>query len=293
MSRLRIPNFLYSRTAHLVDAFCEVADLHGFSREEAERLFRILPLEIKSAQTFFCTIGNRWRYDYGEEIDRLPGDQVVLGTHNCPEVGHLFLGLRAIASCFTDTELKTYIERLSPRAKHHEVLFELAPLIRISEGVTAKFEVAGLGPGNTTVDWLFTSPQAASPVALEVKYRYKDLVGHLEEMAPGVIGVEPEVRAGPADPAVLFKSLAKKFNPTDPRVRLQGGWIHAIIKVRRHELDKVFSGLDQERLHFAILNAWGPEAYLVARPDVDVDYLASLFALERSENFVVDEVASS
>jgi hypothetical protein len=158
MSQLRVPDFLYSRTAHLVDAFCEVAAVHGQSRQEAESLFRILPQETKSAPAFLDKIGTCWRYDYGDEIDRLPNNQVALGLHNCPEVEHLFLGIRAINVRFTEPELTSYLYRLSFPSKHHEVLFELAPLIRIGEEVLASFEVSGIGPGNTNVDWLFLPP---------------------------------------------------------------------------------------------------------------------------------------
>lgn len=291
MNSLRIPDFLYSRTAHLVDAFCEVAAAHGKSRQEAEILFRVLPLEIKSAPAFLDIIGNRWRYDYGDEIDRLPNGQVALGVHHSPEVEHLFLGLREITKRFTDSQLQSFLERLTPPSKHHEVLFELAPLIRVGDDVSATFEVAGLGPGNTTVDWLFVPPNQ-TPVVLDVKYRYKDLITHLEEIASGVGGSESDVKGGPADPSILFKSLVNKFNPANPRIQLQGGWIHATIKVRRHELDQVFSALDQERLHFGILNTWGPEAYIIATPEVEVAYLRNLFRLEDSDNFVVDEPTS-
>jgi uncharacterized protein (UPF0216 family) len=126
---------------------------------------------------------------------------------------------------------------------------------------------------------------------LDVKYRYKDVISHLESIAYGMSRSEPEVGGGPADPAILFKSLANKFNPSDPTVRLQGGWVHALIKSRRHELEQVFADLDQERLHFAILNTWGPEAHIIARPEVDVEYLRNVFRLEQSNNFVVDEAS--
>jgi membrane protease YdiL (CAAX protease family) len=105
MTRIRVPDFLHTRTAHLIDAFCEVAAAHGQSRQEAENLFRILPLEIKSAPAFLDAVSNRWRYDYGDEIDRLPGNQVALGVHHSPEVEYLFLGLREITKRFTNPEL--------------------------------------------------------------------------------------------------------------------------------------------------------------------------------------------
>src|SRR4029078_8684539 len=134
---------LVGEMSHLVDAFLKLAEKNGQEREEATALFKLLPQEVKSARAFSDKLTMRWRYDFGKPLEFHGSNQVLLGTHQWPEVEHLYLALRAMAQKVPSTALMKYLGRLADRSKHQEVLFEARPLFYLVEGTAAEFEVVG------------------------------------------------------------------------------------------------------------------------------------------------------
>ena len=77
----------------------------------------------------------------------------------------------------------------------------------------------------------------------------------------------------------------KKFEPTDPNLRLQGVWIITDIKQNEKLLSAAFAELNSNKVHFAILGDWKPDAYVLVRRAEDEQYLRDLFHVEKSARF--------
>jgi len=278
---------LVGETSHLVDVFLDVAERYGQECEEATELFKLLPQEVKSALAFFDTLTSRWRYDFGEPLEFQGSNQVLLGTHQWPEVEHLYRALRSMAQSVPATALIKYLGRLAARSKHQEVLFETRPLFYLAEGTAAEFEAVGCGKGNRTIDWRF-SPKGSVDVLVEVKYRIGDVVQHFGPMVPDLGAGKNIVRSGPGTPEPLFLSTYDKFLAASPSVRLQGAWIQSNIKVERAELIAYFLSLPSDLLHFAIVSNWGETGFLLSRGGVDRESIVRTFGLVEADNAIVD-----
>jgi hypothetical protein len=87
------------------------------------------------------------------------------------------------------------------------------------------------------------------------------------------------------DPAVLFRSLDKKFIAANPDERLQGVWIATHIQQNEDGLSTAFAALDPDKVHFTILGDWEPDIHVLVRRDADRDYLLELFAATPSRRF--------
>lgn len=276
--------------AHLVDAFLEVATQQGQERTDATELFKVLPLEVKSVPAFFDKLTSRWRYDFGEPLTLQGSDQVLLGTHQWPEVEHLYRSLWSMEQHLPKCAFLRYLERLSSRSKHQEVLFEARPLFYLAEGTGAEFEVVGYGKGNRTIDWRF-SPSYSPDILVEVKYRIGDVVQHIGPMVPYFNSGQEVVPWDRGRPEPLFASTSEKFMPTSLNTKLQGAWIHLNIKVERSELEAHFLSLHSDLLHFAVLSNWTETGLLLSRQGVDRELILSIFGLKESEDAVVTEPA--
>lgn len=285
MVKPNLPAFLYGETAHLVDAFCTVAAESNATRTDAEELFRLLPIEVKAAPAFVSKIGDVWRYEFGSPLEGMHEGRVAIGTHQFPEVKHLYLGAAAAVRHLDSEQLLEVLKRLADPAKHHGALFELAPITRIGSSVSVQYEVAGAG--NRTIDWQVT-PTTGIPVLLEMKFRIGDIVEHLRRLPPRTRAMETS-DPGPGDPSILFRDTVDKFLPNFPSDVLQGAWVHAHVKVPEPALRSHFESLPPEKLHFAILATWGPEAFIIARPEVATDSILELFHLEVSDDFVIKD----
>jgi len=102
----------------------------------------------------------------------------------------------------------------------------MIPGHKIDSAVAAQFEAPGQGVGNCTIDWVIKS-NGDRTVLLDVKRRTTDFIKHTERIGNELVAPKPD-----HDPALLFRSVEKKFEPTDPNLRLQGVWIITDIKRR-------------------------------------------------------------
>jgi hypothetical protein len=283
---------LVGETSHLVDVFLDVAEKYGQGREGATELFRILPMEVKSALAFFDQLTSRWRYDFGEPLELQGSNQVLLGTHQWPEVEHLYRALRSMEQNVPTPALLQYLKRLAERSKHQEVLFEARPLFYLAEGTAPEFEVSGYGKGNRTIDWRF-SPKGSVDILVEVKYRIGDVVQHIGPMAPGLDAGQDSVSSGPGKPEALFPSTFDKFLAVNPSTQLQGAWVYSNIKVKLADLVAYFLSLPEDQLHFAIISTWNETGFLLSRKGVDRERIMQIFGLVEGDEAVVDETAAN
>jgi hypothetical protein len=111
--------------------------------------------------------------------------------------------------------------------------------------------VEGWGVPHRTIDWLFERSPAV-PVLLEVKYRRKDLIRHLAQVAAANTEGTTDTPVPPSDPESLFKDTAEKFLPRTAAEGLQGAWIHSQIKQEESGLE-LLRRMDSQRLQFAFL----------------------------------------
>jgi hypothetical protein len=155
----------------------------------------------------------------------------------------------------------------------------MIPGYKIDSAVAARFEVAGLGVGNKTIDWVI-EPNGDRTVLLDVKRRTVDFIKQTERIGDETVAPEPN-----HDPALIFRSIEEKFASADPNVQLQGVWVVTDIKQNEKLLSNSFDALDSRKVHFAILGDWKPDAYVLARRGEDECYLRDLFHIENSARF--------
>lgn len=245
----------------------------------------MLPRVLRRAPCFLSRLTQEWLCEFGEPIDGLPGDSIATGTHMFPPIDRLLDVLLCARQRFSDREFEQYIRRLSDLSKHQDVLAEMLPVLRLDSAVEAEFEVAGHAEGNHTVDWRIRR-MAGPPVLLDVKHRIRDLIEGLGRICAGERDADGSAPAPTHDTGILFRSTAAKFKSRDSSQYLQGVWIVTQLMQECSKLNDTFGRIDSSRLHFAIINNWGEEAYILARETTHVRELASLFHLRLSERLV-------
>ena len=194
-------------------------------------------------------------------------------------MAHLFAALRCAHAHLPDAKRVDYLARLSDPETHHAILVEMIPVQKVDPAVSLEFEVAGLGAGNRTVDWV-VRPHDGRTVLLDVKKRTTDFIAQAEEMA-----IDTSAQRPIHDPALLFRSVEQKFMPADPLTQLQGAWICTDIKQDEKKLSLAFSALCADRVHFAILGDWESDAQVLVRRAEDRQYLLNLFRVTTSDRF--------
>jgi len=155
----------------------------------------------------------------------------------------------------------------------------MIPAHKVAPAVPVQFEVAGLGVGDRTVDWVI-EPEGERSVLLDVKRRTTDFIKQAERIDAEGAAPEPD-----HDPALLFRSVEKKFVSADPHSRLQGAWIFTDIKQDEEQIALAFADLDPSKVHFVILGDWEPDVYVLIRREEDRQYLLDLFRAEPSSRF--------
>jgi hypothetical protein len=280
-----VPAVLVSQTVNMWNALQIARQQRDTGRDEIADVYLMLPSALRRAPCFLCRLTEEWLYEFGDPINRLPGDSIVTGTHMFPPVDRLLDVLLCARQRLSERELKQYIRRLCDPSKHQDVLAEMLPALRLDSTVEGEFEVAGQAEGNHTVDW-WIRPIAGPPILLDVKHRIRDLIEGLGRICAGERDADGTAPAPTHDTAILFKSTAAKFKPRDSSKYLQGVWIVTQLMQERSELNDAFGGIDSYRLHFAIINNWGQEAYILARESTHVRELESLFHLRLSERLV-------
>lgn len=262
-----------------------IASANSVSPDEAAMIVELVPRAIAEAPCFLDKLTGLWRYEFGFPIQNLAAAGTVLGTHMFPPVEHLFHVLRCAHGRLQSDELAGYLHRLSDPNKHQDVLFEFAPIVRLSRDVEVKYEVPGCGAGNETIDWRITR-QSHLPMLLDVKNRMRDVIEALEQIGRGE---QSPAGTGPApmhDPALLFRSIESKFRRAKPDGSLQGAWIGTYLKQEEGELYEAFRRLDTDKVHFAVLGDWRNDGYILVRGESLRAPVREVLGIEESRRFV-------
>lgn len=290
MTNLRVPNLLYDEVKDLKSAFMNLAVQVGITENEACRLFNLLPQPLQKILSFHDRLTNLWRYDFGEPIDRLPNDYVVIGAHMFPPVDRLLRVLSVANMRLSKIKFASYIQRLSDPAKHQDVLAEISPMFGVDLAINCDFEVSGYGAGNRTIDWM-VCPLGSPAVLFDVKCRMKDLIEGLGQIVLGNRGPDGQGPAPVHNVSILFKDTEEKFIAKSSNEILQGVWIISQLRQERSELHAAFNSTDPMKLHFAILSNWEQDAYVLTRDNIAFESIAKLFGITHSDRFVFDRQA--
>lgn len=249
----------------------------GLSNEDTDEIISIVPKTLIDAGAFLDKMTNLWRYEFGVPYDI--GKDFVWGTHMWLPVHGLFNALLCAHSRLPEVTCVDYLKRLVDPSKHQATLVEMIPGYKVDSTVAVQFEVPGQGVGNQTIDWVI-GPHSGRTVLLDVKRRTTDFIRQTERIGGESIVPEPD-----HDPALLFRSVEKKFESADPNLQLQGVWVVTDIKQNEKRLSAAFFALGSSKVHFAILGGWKPDAYVLVRRAEDEQYLRDLFHLEKSSRF--------
>jgi len=268
----------------LKDQLFQRAMEQGLSKEQATERFASVPGPLIDAGAFLDKLTGLWRYEFGVPFE-IEGT-LVWGAHMWVPVDYLHRAIITANVRLSEQGRSNYYVRLTEPERHAVTLAEMIPGSKLSTGVAAEFEVPGYGAGNSTVDWVVHAPDGL--VLLDVKSRSKDFIEQMTREDAGKEMPEPE-----HDPALLFRSLDKKFLPANPDERLQGVWIATHIQQNAHALNKAFAALDPEKVHFAIFGDWEPDAHLLVKRETDRKYLLDLFGTVPSSRFTFMPHASA
>lgn len=266
----------------LRDRLVAEAKAQGLTDAETDVILSIAPQRIIEAGSFLDKMTGLWRYEFGIPYDI--GEKLVFGTDMWVPVEYLFSALFCAYHRLPDEKRANYLARLADPSAHQVTIVEMIPAHKVSADIPLEFEISGLGAGNRTVDWVIT-PEDGRTVLLDVKRRTADFIRQAELM-----GGEGAVPEPDHDPALLFRSVEKKFVLADPDVQLQGVWIFTAIQQDEEFLNDTFATLDAGKVHFAILGDWKPDAYVLVRRDEDWQYLLDLFHAEPSTRFTFRRV---
>lgn len=251
-----------------------------WNSQKFEEVLSAIPVSLLTARCFKDKMGGLWRYEFGRPYE--VGENLVHGTHMWLPVTELFQVLSCAFDRLSGKERGTYLQRLAYRDKHQEVLAEMVPMLRVSKSIPARFEVSGMGRGNTTVDWMI-GPFGGRLVLLDVKRRAIDLIHNMGRLGPKEIAPQPD-----HDVAALFKSVEGKFQNADPNRQMQGAWVMTYIKQERSELKKAFDALDKGSVHFAVLGDFQPDVHILVRRDEDKKFLLDLLQVREGPRFTFD-----
>lgn len=284
MKQLRVPPAIVGGKAALPAILCARGREQSLSREDALRLAELLPNELKEAPAFLDRLHCLWRYDPGTPITALPNGHIATGTHLWPEVNVLFDVLNCARHRLPPEKLSAYLTRLANPAKHQDVLYEFAPVLRVAPDVNLENEVAGFGDGNQTVDWVVRSREVN--VALDVKNRVVDLIDSLGRISGEDIGADGHAPAPAHDPKLLLRGLEAKFASRAPAGFIQAGWIHTDIQQEEGEFAAAFLSLDSSRVHAVLLGDFDNDVYVIAVDEETKHRLLDVLNLRESRRFV-------
>ena len=267
----------------LKDQLSQCARKQGLSVEQATERFAGIPAPLIDAGTFLDKLTGLWRYEFGVPFD-IDGT-LVWGADMWIPVDQLDRAIVTANARLSEQERAAYYARLNDPKRHAVTLAEMIPGSKLHPDVTAQFEVTGLGAGNSTIDWVVHAPDRR--VMVDVKSRSKDFIEQMTREDGSKLMPEPE-----HDPALLFRSLDKKFLPADPDEQLQGVWIETHIQQNENGLREAFAALDPEKIHFAILGDWAPDVHLLVQRKQDRQYLLDLFGATQTDRFTFAPQAS-
>lgn len=287
---VQMPKELIGDRSNMHDSFIRCADEHGDSKDYAIELLKLLPQDLKEASVWFENLTNLWRYEYGRPYDRMPEGTIISGTNVHLPLFELYLSVRIADKRLKRGQLLKFLERLSSKAKHCDVLFEMRPMKDVKETLKANYEVTGKGTGNTTCDWQVKGNLIN--IVFDVKNRTKSVLEQMKQIIPNLNRGAANVFPSAPNPEDLFKSVENKLKERCYLVQMQGAWIHSDIKEHEDTLTRYFKKtLNRKKVHFAIISDWGNDAFMLARNALIKIILKKVFHLTESKRFVTQKYA--
>lgn len=278
------PDFVAEKST-LHERLCAEGKARGFAKDDMREIISSVPQAFIDAGAFLDRMTNLWRYEFGVPYDI--GENMVYSTDMWVPVHCLFNALTCAHSRLPNDKRVEYLRRMADPGNHQDTLVEMIPGYKVDSAVAVEFEVLGQGVGNRTVDWVI-GPHNGRAVLLDVKRRIFDTIDQIERLGGESVAPEPD-----HDPALLFRSVEERFVLADPNLRLQGVWISTNIRQNERQLSAAFSALSSNKIHFAILGDWKPDAYVLVRRAKDEQYLRDLFHVEKSTRFTFTQVQDS
>jgi hypothetical protein len=259
------PNFI-STEAHLSDVFIEEATRLGSSALNAERLFMILPKDVKSAPAIKFTLSPGWCYYYGEPF-RLSGSSTAVGIpYQAPLVVNLVRASIVADSVLTPMQLlNSWLPQVNNPAKHLDAISEMLAVAFVNPDQHLTYEPVGLGVGSHRIDWLLTT-KSEGEYLLEIKNRTGQLAQEIRRIQPQMsTGIKTVPGEPNTDFDALFKSTYIKFHPVSGSTRTQGVAIFPSIKIPSGRFGIYFRNRLQANLHFvALVNKEGTHVDILA-----------------------------
>ena len=156
MTRPQLPSYMVAELGDLRVSLRALGQSRGLTVNEVQAVVDMVPPSVLASPCFRCAVKGLWRYEFGEPFDRLPNGQIVVGAHMFIPVERLSNALLCARKRLSEDKRNAWLERLADPQKHLDVLAEMLPVARLPDAVQAEFEVAGLGSGNRTLDWVIT-----------------------------------------------------------------------------------------------------------------------------------------
>ncbi|MCJ7507353.1 MAG: hypothetical protein MUO85_01315 [candidate division Zixibacteria bacterium] len=288
--KVQLPKEMVGDKSTMYDAFLRCAAEHGDDKDYATELFSLLPQALKETPAWFDKLTNLWRYEYGIPYDRMPEEIIISGTNVHLPVSELYTSVRIANKRLRRDQLLKFLERLSNKEKHCDVLFEMRPIKDVKVNLQTNYEVTGLGIGNTTYDWQVKGKFIN--IVFDVKNRTKSLLEHMKQIIPDLNRGTANILPSAPNPEDLFKSVENKLKEKCYLGQLQGVWIHSDIKEHEDKLTLYFKKtLNNRKVHFVILSDWKDDAFFLARNILIRSILKKTFGLTESKRFVTREYA--
>jgi len=224
-----------------------------------------------------------WLYDFGDPV--LTHQGFVYGGG---KTWHRLTTLLDVVACahtrLDPSVFADYLTRLTDPAKHADLLFEFAPVLRLDPSTTARYEITGESPGNRKIDWKIVG-QDGFAILLEVKNRVADFINMIEHVAPS----QPIIATALGhDTDLLFRSVEDKFLSRPPARMPQGAWIGTALMQDARDLEQSFLRLDPTKVHFTILGTWDGDVHLLTRDGVPRDEIVSLLQVREVGRLAFD-----
>lgn len=243
-----------------------------------------MPTALADSPCFLNRLTQEWCYDFGLPVDRLPNDQIAVGSTMFPSIGRLLAVVLFAFRRLTRENLDRYLCRLTDESRHQDVIAEILVVLGVPSDVSLDFEVLAETGNARTIDWRLRRG-SDSPVLFDVKNRLGDAAAFLSNLVTA--GANSAAVQPTHDHALLFQGVLSKFAPHSPADCLQGVWVITKVRQEETELNAAFENLDATRLHFAVVSNMSRECVALSRGDVDRNLLVRTLNLTERPGMIV------
>ena len=251
------PAYLVVDEAQLIDVFIDEAANFGVSHTDAERIFNILPENVRSAPAKKFKLDQEWRYEYGKPF-HLDGNSKGSGIpFQAPLVVSLVRTALVAERTLAQTQRRPgshWWYQLDKPDKHFDGIVEMLAVANVNQNYSLIYEQVGLGVGSHSIDWLLQTKEKGN-FLLEVKNRPGQPAQELTRIQSRSKMIVPQPNLGEpvTDFDALFKSSYDKFLPISSASYIQGVILFLGIKTPADKFANFFHEHLEAKLHFVAL----------------------------------------